>query len=457
MAEPNAPRSVTRGRIVSATGKMPVRPEPKRGPPPSVEAIPPPSIATPAPQPRLLSVAVGVTAIVCLLALTILGALWAFDRWRPGRGEGPVASSPDAEAKGAAPPLTGKAPAAAARATPVNEPERLAVMPNIVEPHRPGDVRQANDAPPRAAAVAAAAETQPPPAAGKPAPEPKERDPLERRPVERLFPETTKPPEKEKAPAGLPLGDFGTRISFEKSMAEAEKQAKDKNKLVLVLQLIGDFEKGRFSDARTDQFRREVLGDDAVVDYLSEHFALTLQKPPARGLGAKGPGVCYFCAADGGVLHIAIAPNGAAALLAEARWAVETRLAALEATTVNGKPDLARCRSLIHKTHLDRFRSEYDPEGFAADQTKELKREARKLGLPGAQNQNRFMGWWGKFVPFSPPPAPPKPKAIPESMPANISDRAKVHWLLQANTNAASLPPVSSIAPLVWEDILKAK
>jgi hypothetical protein len=457
MAEPNAPTPVTGGRIVSATGKPPARPEAACVPPRSAEAIPLPPVAAGAPQPRPLSVAVGVTAIVCLLALTILGALLAFDRWKSGKGAGTADSSPDTEAIALAPPSAAPASTAAALPAPPSEPERLTVAPKVVEPQRTDDARQRYDAT-RAAAVAAAADTQPQPTAEKSVPEPKDGDPLERRPVERVFPDTTKPPEKEKVPAGLPLGAFGTRIPFERSMVEAQKQAKDQNKLVLVMQLAGDFEQGRFTDARTDQFRREVLGDDGVVDYVSEHFTLTLQKPPGRGLGAKWPGVvCYFCAADGGVLHMAIAPGDAAALLAEARWAVETRLAALDAATTNGKPDLARCRSLIRKWHLDRFRSEYDPDGLVAEQTKELKKEGRKLGLPGFQNPNRLMGWFGMFVPFTVPPPPPKPKPIPESMPAHVSDRAKVHWLLQANINAASLPPVGAIAPLVWQDILKAK
>jgi hypothetical protein len=457
MAEPNAPTPVTRGRIVSATGKPTAPAEPARLPPRSAEAIPLPSVAADAPQPRPLSIAVGVTSIVCLLALTILGALLALDRWRAGRGADTAASSPATEAFALAPASTAPASTPTPRWAPPAEPERLTVAPRLVEPRRADGPRQ-QDPIPRAAAVAAAADTQPQPTAEKSIPEPKDGNPPERRPVERLFPDTAQPPDKEKGPVGLPLGAFGTRISFERSMAEAQKQAKDQNKLVLVLQLAGDFEQGRFTDAGTDQFRREVLGDDAVVDYLGEHFTLTLQKPPGRALGAKGPGVvCYFCAGDGGVLHIAIAPGGAAALLAEARWAVETRLAALDAATTNGKPDLARCRSLIRKWHLDRFRSEYDPDGLVAEQTKEFKKEARKLGLPGLQNPSRFMGWFGMFVPFTVPPPPPKPKPIPESMPAHVSDRAKVHWLLQANTNAASLPPVGAIAPLVWQDILKAK
>jgi hypothetical protein len=457
MAEPNAPTPVTRGRIVSATGKPPAPPEPARLPPRSAEAIPLPSVAAGAPQPRPLSIAVGVTAIVCLLALTILGAWLAFDHWKSGRGVETGTSSPDTEAVALVPPPTAPASIPAAKPAPPSEPERLTVAPKVVEPQRTDDARQRNDAT-RAAAVAAPADTQPQPTAQNSVPEPKDGDPLERRPVERIFPDTTKPPEKEKVPAGLPLGAFGTRIPFERSIAEAQKQAKDQNKLVLVLQLAGDLEQGRFTDGGTDQFRREVLRDDTVIDYLGEHFILTLQKPPGRGLGAKGPGVvCYFCAADGGVLHLAIAPGGAPALLAEARWAVETRLAALDAATTNGKPDLARCRSLIRKWHLDRFRSEYDPDGLAAEQAKELKKEGRKLGLPGFQNPNRLMGWFGMFVPFTVPPPPPKPKPIPESMPAHVSDRAKVHWLLQANINAASLPPIGAIAPLVWQDILKAK
>jgi hypothetical protein len=454
MAEPNPRTPVTRGPIVSASGKPPARSDAARAAPRSAEAIPLPSLASSSPQPRLVSVAAGVTAIVCLLALAILGALLAFNRWKSREGAEPVASSPDTKAVALAPSSAPRGYIPAAPPVPSGEPERLTVEPKVVEP-RIDDPRQRNEMP-HPAAVAAAADTQPQPAAEKFIPEPKGKDSLERRPAERIFPDTTKPPEKERVPAGLPLGDFGTRLPFEKSVAEAQKQSRDQNKLVLVMQVAGDFEHGRFTDAGADQFRREVLGDDAVVDYLAEHFIRTLQKPHGRGVGAKGPGVvCYFCAADGGVLHVVIAPGDAASLLAEARWAVDTRLAALDAATTNGKPDLARCRSVIRKGHLDRFRSEYDPDGLAADQAKEFKKEGRKLGLPGLQNPNRRMGWFGMFAPMIAPPNPPKPKAIPESMPANISDRAKVHWLLQANINAASLPPLGTIVPLLWEDILK--
>ena len=101
------------------------------------------------------------------------------------------------------------------------------------------------------------------------------------------------------------------------------------------------------------------LKKEAVGDYLNAHFVAAYQKVGTFRLvnGQKQGGnvASYFCTPDGEVLHAVAGPVNAAALLREARWAVETwKLAQLES-----QGDRNRMKETLRRAHADRFRAKH--------------------------------------------------------------------------------------------------
>lgn len=101
------------------------------------------------------------------------------------------------------------------------------------------------------------------------------------------------------------------------------------------------------------------LADGQVGDYLNEHFVAAFQKVAtfriAGGQKQGGNVASYLCTPDGRVLHLVAGPADAAALLREARWAVEGyKLAQLE-----GSDDPARLRQFFRDAHAERLRQDH--------------------------------------------------------------------------------------------------
>jgi hypothetical protein len=107
----------------------------------------------------------------------------------------------------------------------------------------------------------------------------------------------------------------------------------------------------------------KALANPEVGQYLNSHFVSSFQKVGAFRIvdGRKQGGnvASYFCTSDGQVLHVVAGPVNAAALLFEARWAVETwKLATLEHQ--DSSPAL---RAFFGKAHAERLKREHGVTG----------------------------------------------------------------------------------------------
>ena len=97
------------------------------------------------------------------------------------------------------------------------------------------------------------------------------------------------------------------------------------------------------------------LSNDAVVDYLNQHFVCSFQKVGnfriVNGQKQGGNVASYFTLDDGSVLHALAGPVDAGTLLREARWVVETRKLAI--MTSHG--DTAKYKAAWRKAHAERL------------------------------------------------------------------------------------------------------
>jgi hypothetical protein len=97
------------------------------------------------------------------------------------------------------------------------------------------------------------------------------------------------------------------------------------------------------------------LADPKVGDYLNRHFVCSFQKVGSFRLvdGQKQGGnvASYFCTPNGGILDATAGPVDAAALLREARWAVETRKMAL----LESHGDVPRYRQFFRLAHAEQL------------------------------------------------------------------------------------------------------
>jgi hypothetical protein len=97
------------------------------------------------------------------------------------------------------------------------------------------------------------------------------------------------------------------------------------------------------------------LANAEVGEYLNKHFVSTFQKVGsfrvADGQKQGGNVASYFCTPKEGILHAVAGPVDAAALLREARWAVETRKMAL----LQSRQDSARYKRVLRLAHAERL------------------------------------------------------------------------------------------------------
>jgi hypothetical protein len=173
------------------------------------------------------------------------------------------------------------------------------------------------------------------------------------------------------------------------------------------------------------------LVDPRVAEYVNEHFVATYLKVGTfQIIGGKKVGgnvASYFCLFDGSVLHAVAGPVNAAQFLSEARWAVETRKAALTLGTklATGELDLPKYRAYIKQAHEERYVAEGNPWMAGA------------MPKPILKNQ----------------PKAPGQGPLPPNLPRLLSRQAQVHWLLAHDT----LAPIDRIYPFVWEQILNER
>jgi len=97
------------------------------------------------------------------------------------------------------------------------------------------------------------------------------------------------------------------------------------------------------------------LTDEKVGKFVNENFATSYQKVGTFkivGNNKQGGNVAsYFCAPDGRVLHCVAGPVDAATFLREARWVVETLLAANKASGGEG----AKFKEIFRKAHAEKL------------------------------------------------------------------------------------------------------
>jgi hypothetical protein len=159
------------------------------------------------------------------------------------------------------------------------------------------------------------------------------------------------------------------------------------------------------------------LADARVVNYLNDSFICTFLKVGTfqiiNGQKVGGNVASYFCQSNGSVLHAVPGQVGADKLLAESRWAYETRKSAVTLSTSLGsdRVDATKYSAQIRKAHTERF--------FADG------------------NQ-----WPSK-----------QPMALPMAFPRGKSQQAQVHWLL----GRTPLAKLDTVYPVVWERILREK
>ena len=160
------------------------------------------------------------------------------------------------------------------------------------------------------------------------------------------------------------------------------------------------------------------LADPRVVDYFNDNFICTYLKVGTfqiiNGKKVGGNVASYFCLWDGGVLHAVPGKVNADKLLDEARWAYETRKAALTFGTnlAKGDLDMKKYVELVRRAHHERFNTALDTFGT---------------------------GRHGKSM-----------QPIPVSFPHQLGQQAQAHWLLAK----APLAKLDTIYPQVWTQIL---
>jgi hypothetical protein len=159
------------------------------------------------------------------------------------------------------------------------------------------------------------------------------------------------------------------------------------------------------------------LADQRVADYFNDTFVCTYLKVGTfqiiNGQKVGGNVASYFCLADGSVLHALPGQMDANKLLREARWAYETRKAALTHCTnlVTGEPSMKKYETFVKKAHTERFNAELYP-GVARNQAE---------------------------------------RPLPIAMPQLRTQQAQAHWLLARNP----LDKIDSVYPIVWTQILR--
>lgn len=171
------------------------------------------------------------------------------------------------------------------------------------------------------------------------------------------------------------------------------------------------------------------LADAKVAEYVNEHFVATYLKVGTfriqGGQKVGGNVASYFCLYDGKVLHAVPGPVQAPVFLSEARWAVETRKAAMTFSTrlATGDVDQRKYRVQIRQAHQER----YATEAGGAWGRPNLQR-----GTPYGKGKNPF---------------------LPNQLPRAMSKQGQVHWMLASYP----LAELDHVYPIVWERILNEK
>jgi hypothetical protein len=184
------------------------------------------------------------------------------------------------------------------------------------------------------------------------------------------------------------------------------------------------------------------LSNNQVAEYVNDRFVSVYQKAGTfrvvNGEKQGGNVASYFCRPNGTVLHAVAGLVKADVLLAEARWAVELHKSALaEASNLaNGNVDEPKYRSAVKQAHADRYQMEMSP-GSAQESLRGMKRSPTPPD------------WAYRKRPT------PSIAMLPRTTPHTATDRAKVHWVLHKyNVPDETLPQLSMVSRIVWEDVL---
>ncbi len=165
------------------------------------------------------------------------------------------------------------------------------------------------------------------------------------------------------------------------------------------------------------------LADDRVAAAINEHCVASYLKVGTfrivNGQKQGGNVASYFCLPDGSVLHAVPGKKDAAELLAEIRWAIETRKTALTWATdlTTGVPDAVKYQDRVRQAHVERYVAEVQP------------------GVRGRGIGKRALA----FEPM-----------MPAQLPRGVSQQGQAHWLLAR----APLERLETVYPVVWQDVL---
>ncbi|MSQ95269.1 MAG: hypothetical protein EXR98_12030 [Gemmataceae bacterium] len=190
------------------------------------------------------------------------------------------------------------------------------------------------------------------------------------------------------------------------------------------------------------------LADQRVADYLNESFVCTYLKvgtfQVVKGQKQGGNVASYFCLHDGGVLHVVPGQVNADKLLAESRWAYETRKAARTVATnlVRETTDMKKYKDQVTRAHAERYYLEQQlmagmmPGGM----------------MQGGMNQGGMQQGGGMMQGpvLNVPLGKNGSVLLPGSLPRHLVPQSQAHWLLARQP----LAKLDTVYPVVWTQML---
>lgn len=256
-------------------------------------------------------------------------------------------------------------------------------------------------------------------------------------------PEPSKPLRKEKEKETLTLG---AGIEFHRKLEPALEKARQDKKVVMLVHIAGSVENERFTCANAETLRTQVFADLEVATAVREHCVAAcarVGKLRKEGDIQLGGVVTYFLLPDGWVVHAIPGTADASTFLAEIKWMVEARKAALKESQGG---EMRTYSASIRKAHSNQYFNDSTPAmpGFAGP-----------LQIQGFIPGIGFVGGGGPFFPgMIGPPQQFGPRRLPEKRPTELSAMAQTHWLLARQSPFYKLDALSKI---MYEGVLREK
>lgn len=186
------------------------------------------------------------------------------------------------------------------------------------------------------------------------------------------------------------------------------------------------------------------LADGRVADYLNENFICTYLKvgtfQVVNGQKQGGNVASYFCLHDGGVLHAVPGQVNADKLLAESRWAYETRKAARTIATnlVRETLDMRKYKDQVTRAHAERYHVEQNAMAGMMMAGGMMQGGMKQGGgMMQGPVMNVPLGRNGSVL-------------LPGNLPRHLAPQSQAHWLLARQP----LAKLDTVYPVVWTQML---